>query len=188
MNESITAPCNNQIPFLKLISFLVLAASILALSAGQAHSAQVRTPFATILYENRATLKDFTTKIGCTYASGSCLGNNALLEASAGLLVSDMVETIKSLLDMHPENLKFHIQILDYPDDVKYMYQTLYGKEKDYIAFYSPENETIYVATGSLKRSVLVHEMAHAIIDSYFDKSPPVKIHELLAQYVEGEI
>ena len=178
----------NHSLFVKTSGFLFIAAALLLLLAGQARAAQLKTPYATIQFENRDALRDFNHKIECKYESGFCLGSNLLLEASAGLLISTMVEDIEKLLDMYPQNLQFHIEVLASPKDVKNIYQALYGKEKDYIAFYSPRNGTIYVAASSLKRSVLIHEMAHAIIDRYFDRSPPVKIHELLAQYVEGEL
>jgi hypothetical protein len=89
---------------------------------------------------------------------------------------------------MRPKGLHFRIEIFTTDAEVQAVFKKEYNRQVDFIAFYSPRSETIYVANNKLRRSVFAHEIAHAIIDRYFDKSPPVKVHELLAQYVEKQL
>ena len=58
----------------------------------------------------------------------------------------------------------------------------------DFIAFYSPKTKTVYFSLKDLYLKVFAHELAHAVIDHYFEKAPPTKIHEMLAQYVENQL
>lgn len=167
---------------------LVLLATVNLLGLMTAQAAEVKTAFATIHYKDKEELKDFNRRVGCARAEKTCLSNTAFPEASTGLLISKIVKRIETILDIRPHELNFHIHLLPSTEAVQASYLKLYGKKVDYIAFYSPRKETIYVAASSLKRSVLVHEIAHAIVDQYFYKAPPVKIHELLAQYVENRL
>ena len=96
-----------------------------------------------------------------------------------------IVERVKTILEMHPRNFKVAIHILSDSDKVKAIYRKKYHQDVDFIAFYSPIEKTIYIAADDSKSNILAHELAHAIIDQYFGVAAPVKIHEILAQYVD---
>jgi hypothetical protein len=51
-----------------------------------------------------------------------------------------------------------------------------------------PEGNTIYVSLKDVSLGMLAHEVAHAIISSYFVVAPPEKVQEVLAGYVEYSI
>lgn len=173
---------------LRLATILICVSIPYLINVETANSAVIKTAFATIFYENSEALTNFNQKLGCNLPERLCLDNQALPEASAAIVISTIVEQVQKILDMHPQELQFHIHVLSSPEEVQYIHQSIYGIKVDFIAFYSPQNETIYLATNSLKRSVLSHEIVHAVVDRYFDKAPPTKIHELLAQYVEGQL
>ena len=59
------------------------------------------------------------------------------------------------------------------------------GARQRYQAFYIYQYMTIYTSEESISDSVMSHEMAHAVIDSYFSANPPPKVAEILATYVD---
>ena len=52
-------------------------------------------------------------------------------------------------------------------------------------SYYIQDSNTIYISYEDLTLGILGHEIAHAIISNYFVVSPPPKVHEVLAGYVE---
>ncbi len=53
------------------------------------------------------------------------------------------------------------------------------------IAFYNHKTESVTVYADRVTDGVLAHEIAHAVINSYFDVPPPEKIQEILTHYVD---
>lgn len=178
----------NRVFRLTLPALFLAGMVLLGFSTLSASAATVQSAFATVHYANRGSLQEFNNKLGCTIPRGTCLGNIALPEASTGLLISALVEHVHQLLDLETHRLHFHIHLLPGTKEVQNAYADLYGDDVDYIAFYSPRTKTIYLAVDQLKLNVFAHEITHAIVDRYFDKQPPVKIHEMLAQYVEKQL
>ncbi|MEA3545471.1 MAG: hypothetical protein U9R69_09675, partial [Thermodesulfobacteriota bacterium] len=95
---------------------------------------------------------------------------------------------VQEILEMKPPNMKFNIVLLPNKKEVQKVYRKLYKRNVNFIAFYSPSDRTAYYSVKDLRLRVYAHEIAHAVINHYFDKDPPVKIHEMLAQYVETKI
>ncbi len=95
-----------------------------------------------------------------------------------------IVERVEAILEMRPKNFKVDIIIVRTSDDVKALYKKRYRRDVDFIAFYSPVEKSIYISADEAKSRILAHELAHAVIDQYFGVAAPVKIHELLADYV----
>jgi len=93
---------------------------------------------------------------------------------------------VSNILDMHIENLKIDIKVCASYDQLKNIYNRLFGEDlQDKEAFYVHSLNTIYVSRDGFTREIIGHELAHAIICYYFVKPPPVKIQEILAMYVE---
>jgi hypothetical protein len=46
----------------------------------------------------------------------------------------------------------------------------------------------MYLSIRDVKLRVIAHEIGHVVVDHYFDVPPPVKIHEVLAQFAETHI
>jgi hypothetical protein len=72
--------------------------------------------------------------------------------------------------------------------DVQKVYMSKYGRSADYVAFYSPRDNTVYVAVNDVRVGVLAHELTHVIIRHYFPQPPPAVIQEVVAQYVDSQI
>jgi predicted metal-dependent peptidase len=86
------------------------------------------------------------------------------------------------------ERLRFKIVILASTADIEKSYSEIYGKGTDFIAFYSPKIDTVFISVDELKQGILAHEIAHVIIQHYFYNAPSRMIHEAIAQLVETQI
>ncbi len=99
-----------------------------------------------------------------------------------------IVERNEIALEMFPDNLKFRLVLKSTSAEVQDTYKSLYGKKTNFIAFYSPVEDSVFITVRKSTLRVLAHEFAHAVISHYFDIAPSVKIHELLARFAEDRI
>jgi hypothetical protein len=94
----------------------------------------------------------------------------------------------EEVLDMYPPGLHVTIKVTENQSRIKNLHAAYYGHGTEAAAFYRYQNNTIYATAKDLSESVLVHEMAHCIVDHYFDVRPPRKIEEVLAMHVDAEL
>jgi hypothetical protein len=171
-----------------LFSFF-LSVSLLFLSVSSIHASEFKTRYTTVSYERDDLLRKFNRKIslgGLSYLVRN--KKNITLEDEIRNKIDAVFEKSESILDMFPKNLQFTIVLLASETDVQGIYRNKYGRKSEFISFYSPGNKTVYLSVNDVRLGVLAHELAHVILDNYFDVPPPVKIHELLSQYVETHI
>jgi hypothetical protein len=102
--------------------------------------------------------------------------------------VDKIVETVCSLLDMHPLKLNFTISLCKTHAEVAAAYKALGMTGAAPVAFYSHGSRTIFVATDDITDRILAHEIAHAVICAYFLAPPPIRMQEILAQYVDKNL
>ncbi|NOX96657.1 MAG: hypothetical protein GXO98_01045 [Nitrospirae bacterium] len=128
------------------------------------------TKYTTIHYSNDKDIDKFIWRIG---------GKRLNLESDTTLAkyrIDRIMERVQTILDMHPEDM--HIDIF-----LSNMY-----KKINKVAFYSYKKNAIYIVVDNANDGVLAHEMAHAVISSYFGTPPPAKMQEILAQYVDKQL
>ncbi len=171
------------------ISIVILALLFVLLSFAVSSGFELQTRYTTISYGNEEHLRRFNKEI--------VLGSlSYLLRNRTSITLNDeirnkidiLVERVEAILEMYPKNVKFTISLLPSEDDVRETYQRKYGRRVDFISFYSPRDKTIFVSIKDIDLAVLAHETAHAIIDIYYGRTTPTKIHEVLAQYVEAHL
>lgn len=129
-------------------------------------SEQFRTRYAAVYYADEKDLDLFLWRISQTEID---------IRAYPGLAKSRLdriIEKVQAILDMYPH--KFHIDIYLHPE---------YRKGR--IASYSERKKSITVYADRVTQGVLAHEIAHAVISSYFRVPPPPKVREILSQYVD---
>lgn len=100
-------------------------------------------------------------------------------------MMDRLLKRVKDILDMWPEKMDLKIKIFKDRDALNSEYCRIFGTTPDYKSFYIYKYDTIYTSEEDISDSVLAHEMGHAIVDHYFSKTPPTKISELMAQYVD---
>jgi len=150
---------------------------------------EIKTRYATITYEKKEHLHKFNDKLylGCL---------KYLLKKRRALTIEDevkckidlIVEKAETVLEIFPNALKFKINLVPSPTEVQKAYYNIYGKKVNYIAFYSPGKNTVFYSVKHARIRVVSHEIGHVIVQHYFKITPPVTIHELLAQFTETHI
>lgn len=94
----------------------------------------------------------------------------------------------QEILDMYPAGIHTTVKVVQNQNRVDSVHARRYGYGTKAIAVYVFEENTIYASAKDISESVLVHEMAHCIIDHYFRVRPPRKIEELLAMHVDTQL
>jgi hypothetical protein len=150
---------------------------------------ELKTRYVTITYNNEDNLRRFNKGIYLGSLS-YLLWNRKSITAEDDIKnkLDAIVERVESVLEMYPKEVKFTIALLPSEDAVHGVYKTRYGKSSDYISFYSSKDKIIFVSVKDIDLGILAHEIAHAIIDSYYGISTPSRIHEILAEYVEAHL
>lgn len=170
-----------------LIAFLACISVLsVVLPAG---AAEIETRFATVVYERDDLLRRFNEEVSLRSLSYLLRNRGSLTMADEVRNKIDViVERVETILEMFPKTLKFTVVLVASDQEVRKVYKNRYGRHADFIAFYSPREKTVYVSVRDANLHVFAHEIAHVVIDQYFGVSPSVKIHEVLAQFVESHI
>lgn len=92
---------------------------------------------------------------------------------------------VKEILNMYPKIQKVSIKIFKNRSELNEEYLKIFGKQGDLSSFYIDKYNTIYTSESDITDSVMIHEMAHVIVDSYFSVIPPESVGEILASYVD---
>jgi hypothetical protein len=152
-----------------------------------------QTQYATISYAEEKDLQTFTrnTGSGLSFFRESPERNPLLAKTQ----VDKIVETVCSLLDMHPPNFRFKITLYRTQNEVNIAYYRASAGANAYkaqnmtgaapISFYSHGSRSIAVAIDNITDGILAHEIAHAILSAYFTTPPPGPMQEILAQYMD---
>ena len=94
----------------------------------------------------------------------------------------------EQILAMNPSSMEIKIKIFRNRRELSQEYVSLFGAVQNYKSFYIHSQDTIYTSMQDISDSVMSHEMAHAVIDNYFQVVPPEKTAELLATYVDSHL
>lgn len=171
---------------LKIMVFTLLAALVLS---EPAFGLELETRYVTIQYPNVGTLRKFNKKLKMGSLGYLLSGRqNETVEDEVRNKIDVIVEKVESVLDMHPGDMKFKIVICESMKCVQEEFKRIYSIQVDYLAFFSPVEDTVFYSAKNITLRVVSHEIGHVVAEKYFVVSPPVKIHEVLAQYAEMHI
>lgn len=92
---------------------------------------------------------------------------------------------VQDVLDMHPKTPRIKIRIFKGRGELNEEFAKIFGRPGDFRSFYVYKYNTIYTSENDVEDSVMIHEMAHAVIDHYFSVIPPETVREILAAYVD---
>lgn len=154
-----------------------------------AFALELRSRYATIRYPSSEVLRSFNRKLYLGRLRYE-MPDQASLSAEAELAhkVDVITRRVQQVLDMAPPRLHYTLEILPSVKAVQAAYQRIYGKKTSFIGFYSPRKNTVYMSVSKAKLRILAHEVGHVVVENYFEISPPVKIHEVLAQFTERHL
>lgn len=150
---------------------------------------EVKGHYASVAYETDEMLEDFNDRL--------FMGRlRHLLRSKRALTIEDEVRNkidlisvkVEQVLEMFPPNFNYSVQLCKDMDKIREMFLLLHKRNWKRPGFYSPVNNTVYLSVKNTNIQVVAHEVGHAVVENYFKVRPPVKIHELLAQYAEKHI
>lgn len=174
---------------LKKLKLLATGFWLVALISSPAYGDEIKTRYATIIYDNMEVLRKFNRELfmgRLKYQLPS--GASDTIEEEVTEKIDLIIEKVQTVLDMFPKPINFSIVIHLSTNGVQKDFQRIYHKEVDYIAFFSPGENTVFYSADNATLRVVSHEIGHVVAEHYFTVSPPPKIHEVLAQYAESHI
>ncbi len=95
---------------------------------------------------------------------------------------------VQEILDMFPPHLQYTFSICESMEQVNNHFVRINSSDLKRPGFYAPSTDTVYVSARHARIQVVAHEIGHVVVDKYFKIRPPMKIHELLSQFVEKHI
>ncbi len=157
--------------------------------AAGAAGVELDSRYCTLIYRDAEQLAAFNKKLYMGRLARIVRArNNVTIADEVSNKLDVIVEKVETVLDMFPQKIKLTVMLFDKPDEVQAAYYRLYQKRVNYIAFYAPGKATLFLCTKKLNLRVIAHETGHAVVDHYFKVIPPVRIHELMAQFAESHI
>jgi hypothetical protein len=177
-------------------SFLLCAYTASALAQevddGFGSAEQIEGQYFTIYFKSQADVGMLLSNLDVGSFDKLLVGKSAekpvVLPKELGSMLDTLYLRVSDLLDMHVYSFHGKIKVCKDYAQLSRIYRDLFGHNLDTHSFYVQELKTIYITEDNFKREILGHEIAHAIISSYFVVAAPVKIHEILARYVEYEL
>lgn len=172
-----------------ILSRTICTCLFIALSAAASSGYELKTQYATVIYEHEDHLRQFNDRVSLGSLSYLVRGRKSVTtEDEVRNKMDVIVERVEAVLDMFPLELRFKVVLLPSDADVQRAYRNRYGKNVDYIAFYSRREKTVFISLSDARIGVLAHEMAHMVLDHYYRTPTPMKIEEVLAQFVETHL
>lgn len=155
-----------------------------------ASSKELKTRYVTLIYQSERqlrTLNDSLNTGGLSFLFGT-QSSGLTLREDVKKKLDQMVEKVETVLGMYPNILDFKIVLHDSKRMVSQSYRRIYGHGSDFIAFYSPKENTVFFSAENLKLRVVAHELGHVVVENYYQKKTPRHLHEVLAQFAETHI
>jgi hypothetical protein len=157
-------------------------------------ASKIEGKYFTIYYSQQIDISKLSQQLNITTTDKILAGRNIDNDIASEHGIAGMVDILYSLVgdmvDMHVYNFKGNIKICRDQAQLNSIYRNLFGQDllSYMVSFYVNDTSTIYISEESFRREVLGHEIAHAIINHYFVVSPPVKVQEILAKYIEYQL
>lgn len=169
-------------------SLVLIIMMILSLSA-TTWAFEISGDYASVSYDSETVLDAFNNKLFMGQLRYLLRGKRAItLEDEVISKIDVISQQVQEVLDMHPSPLHYTMNLCESPEKVEKAYLSLYGVTWKRPAFYSPVKDTIYLDAVTSSVKIVAHEVGHVVVEKYFQIKPPLKVHELLAQYAEKHI
>jgi hypothetical protein len=174
----------------KLLSLLYIIVFISPLLSSVWVSAfEIKSQYAVISYANDDMLQTLNSRLFISRFKYLIKEKRPMTVEEEVMGKIDLITVkVEEILEMFPPNLQYTLSLCENMDQVKDNFVTLHQREWKRPGFYSPINDTIYLSARHAKINVVAHEVGHVVVEKYFKVRPPVKIHEILAQFAEQHI
>ena len=150
------------------------------------------TKYTVIRFQSDRDLEQFNKNIDYSPGGGfrALFGSSGGKDFSAKLIqkIDDLFARAQEILDMRKYMRRVKINIYSSKEKLQAAYRREIKTQGEYRTWYLFEQHTIYLQIEDINEGMLAHEMAHAIIDNYFQVRPPPASAEILARYVDAHL
>jgi hypothetical protein len=150
------------------------------------------TKYTVIHFQSDRDLELFNLAIDYSLGGGfkALFGGSGGKDFSAKLTkkIDDLFARVQEILDMRKYMHRVQINIYSDKEKLQEVYRREVKTRGEYRAWYLFERNTIYLQVEDVNEGMLAHEMAHAIIDNFFQVRPPPASAEILARYVDAHL
>ncbi len=142
---------------------------------------------------------DYSSSIGFSALFGSSDGKD--FNAKLIKKIDDLFIRAQQILDMRKYMRRVQINIYHNKEKLQEAYSHIFDVKTDngqtehiakpqfdFRAWYLFDQNTIYLQINDIDEGMLAHEMAHSIIDNYFQVRPPSAAAEIMARYVDAHL
>lgn len=183
-------------PLKKTTRAIVLIAALFLFNSGLTYAyddgfgsaKKIGGKYYTVYYPSQLESSVLIQKLNMSALDSLMAGKSAPYEVGLGDMLDTLFIRVCDILDMHIYSFQGTIKVCENRAHLERIYKDMFGRELNTISFYVNDLNTIYITPDNFKREILGHEMAHAVMSRYFVVPPPVKIHEVLAMYVEYQL
>lgn len=95
---------------------------------------------------------------------------------------------VQELLSMYPAAMNIQVRMYRDREELGATHERILKFSGRHRSFYVHKLRTIFTSEQDISDSVIAHEIAHAVLDHYFNTVPPAKVAELLATYVDAHL
>ena len=179
-----------RLPGVLLLAGVLLAGKpswVFALEESSA-SQRVESRYCTLWIDPGIDLKKISHKISVRGVSRLKLPKGTSPETELAAKCDILFERAEEVLDMYPPGIHVTLKVVSSRDTISQVHEAQYDAGTDAPAIYLFESNTVYAWAKEISESVLIHEMAHCILDHYFQVRPPRKVEELLAMHVDAQM
>lgn len=176
----------------KISVFLYLIFTLCAMHyASGAYAETIETKYFKVSICDGCSLSLFAEKINATglFRLDTLSGNGSDIRSVIKDGIDSLFLEVCDALDIALKSYRGSLVV--YPDIVE-VSKAASGNsqiiEANLPSIYIPSHNTIYVSFKDITAGMLAHEMAHAVISTYFVVAPPPKMQEILAGYVEYSV
>ena len=150
------------------------------------------TKYTVIHFQSDRDLEKFNAAIDYSIGWGfmALFGGSEGKDFSAKLTkkIDELFARAQEILDMRKYMNRVQINIYSDNEKLQDAYLREVKTPGEYRAWYLFEQNTIYLQVEDINEGMLAHEMAHAIIDNFFQVRPPPASAEILARYVDAHL
>jgi hypothetical protein len=187
IRPALSVCCRKGFPLIRIAMFS-LVFSLLALTC---RGETIETKYFTISLCDGCSLSSFAEKINATslFRLDALSGKGADVRSVIKEGIDALFLEVCDALDIKIKSYRGSLVV--YPDIIEVSKAACGNSqiiEANLPSIYIPSHNTIYISFQELTPGMLAHEMAHAVISTYFVVAPPPKTQEILAGYVEYSI
>lgn len=163
------------------------------------------TKYTVLHFQSQEDLEQFNKDIdySSSIGFGALFGSSDGKDFNAKLIkkIDDLFVRAQQILDMRKYMRRVQINIYHNKEKLQEAYnhisdvktdsgqtEHIVKPQFDFRAWYLFDQNTIYLQINDIDEGMLAHEMAHSIIDNYFQVRPPPAAAEIMARYVDAHL